>query len=191
MEGKLIKKENHYYFWSSDWNPDKNKGFVANSEGTTEIKLSLKNCEAIKNGYDLDKLAEKYFNDDYAWITGETAPYLVKDKNLTLIDFKKGFRKALEILGDKKFSEEDMRKAFESGYETLESDRTYNEHYEEIIQSLQQTEWVVEVHAGCIWTQIDVIDPITHTCNSHISKGDVEEPMLGEDGCLILRRIKC
>jgi hypothetical protein len=39
MEGKLIKKENHYYFWSSDWNSDKNKGFVANSEGTTEIKL--------------------------------------------------------------------------------------------------------------------------------------------------------
>ena len=103
MEVKLIKKENHYYFWSSDWNPDKNKGFVANSEGTTEIKLSIKNCEEIYNGLDM----------------------------------------------------------------------------------------LVEVHAGCIWTQIDVIDPITHTCKSHISKGDIEEPMLDEDGCLILRRIKC
>jgi len=47
----------------------------------------------------------------------------------------------------------------------------------------------VEVHASCIWTQIDVIDPITHTCKSHISKGDKEEPILDENGCLILKRI--
>jgi hypothetical protein len=139
----------------------------------------------------LDKLAEKYFNDDYAWITGETVPYLVKDKNLTLIDFKKGFQKALEILGDKKFSEDDIKKALEFDKFENEFNNKFYESQESFIQSLQQTEWVVEVHAGCIWTQIDVIDPITHTCNSHISKGDVEEPMLDEDGCLILRRIKC
>jgi hypothetical protein len=29
-------------------------------------------------------------------------------------------------------------KAFEAGYETLESEKTYNEHYDILIQSLQQ-----------------------------------------------------
>ena len=44
----------------------------------------------------------------------------------------------MELNKDKLFTVEDIMKAFEAGYETLESEKTYNEHYDILIQSLQQ-----------------------------------------------------
>ena len=167
MKGKLIKKENHYYFWSSDWNPEKNEGFVANSEGTIERKLSIKNCEAIENGYDLDELAsQRYIIKN----TGDMfMPNPHEVSNIFRQEgFKAGFQKALEILGDKKFSEEDIKKMMKSAsYGWLESD--FDKH----LATLQQTEWDVEI--------------ITEDTGlgARISR----KRKLDSNGCLILKRI--
>jgi hypothetical protein len=190
MEGKLIKKENHYYFWSSDWNPNKNKGFVANSEGTVDYKLSKENCDEIFGVVDVDNICDEYFINEYSWNGKNILPY--KDSDLEAIknDFIHGYDKAMELNKDKLFTVEDMKQAYIQGKHGGKT-QSYVE-FDDFIKSLQQsTDMLVEIHASCIWTQIDVIDPITFTCKSHISKGDKEEPILDENGCLILRRIKC
>ena len=133
MEGKLIKRDKHYFFWSSDWNPDKKEGFVANTTNLLPTKLSIKNCQAIENGYDLDELAEESVNE----VKEEHADFTFKEIYKSF--FKEGFQKALEILGDKKFSEEDVMQAIIT---TQVSDSIKNNDDRlELIQSLQQTEW--------------------------------------------------
>ena len=90
-------------------------------------RLSRKNCEAVVNGYDLDELAEDYAEGNNNYHTAENS-------------FIDGFQKALEILGDKKFSEGDMRKAFQIGFSQHGLKSFYS-----LIQSLQQTECDVEI----------------------------------------------
>ena len=169
MKGKLNKQGDRWVLYNED------SSKIALSTESPIYKLSLKNCQAIECGYDLDELAEKYFNDDYAWIKGETAPYLVKDKNLTLIDFKKGFQKALEILGDKKFSELDMRIAYDAGCNNIDADD--NIDFQDTINSLQQTEWDVEIVIGTT--------NIRYDGGSYITANP--KPKLDENGCLILK----
>jgi len=88
--------------------------------------------------------------------------------------FKDGFQKALEILGDKKFSEEDIEKAIEFGHKTYHSWKDRNE--EKFIQSLQHVEWDVEV----------VMVPAMSN-NGNVYYGDI--PKLDENGCLILKKL--
>ena len=123
--------------------------------------LSLKNCQAIECGYDLDELIEE-------------AIIQVVDKNeqvgLFDIGFLKGFLKALEILGDKKFSEEDMIKCFNA---SMDDGWVRADFY---IQSLQQTEW-------------DVIIEMEYVGKIKLNKLHEMKPKLDADGCLILRKI--
>ena len=69
-------------------------------------------------------------------------------------------------MGDKKFSEEDIRMAFSH----VQNEPTFDE----FIQSLQQTEWDVEV----------VMVPALSN-NGNVYYGDI--PKLDENGCLILK----
>lgn len=90
MEGKLIKiGENDYILH-------------VNNRPFAYEKLSLKNCKAIENGYDLDELGMDYASTIYDGRTELTR------FNGAKVDFTKGFQKALELLGDKKFSEDDI-----------------------------------------------------------------------------------
>ena len=172
MEGKLIKTGDQFLL------RNKEDEVIAITSGTMEGRmLSLKNCQAIENGYDLDEVVEDIVKTIVPNDRGEGIWY-----GTSMAVGKLCFQKALEILGDKKFTEEDVRKAFESGYETLESDRTYNEHYEEMIQSLQQTEWDVEIccYIGNGDKESDSFkDPFV--TNTGI-------PKLDSNGCLILKR---
>jgi hypothetical protein len=69
-------------------------------------KLSLKNCQAIENGYDLDELVLK--------------KDLVKHFGMMVIStLIEGFQKALEILGDKKFSGDDIRTYLKDGIHVI------------------------------------------------------------------------
>ena len=98
-------------------------------------KLSLKNCEAIANGYDLDELSEKHY--DVHIKRGHTEEDSLQRK----IDFTLGFVSAFEILGDKKFSEEDMINFAEyCKGDLMKTKDLFNEY-----QSLQQTEFDVIV----------------------------------------------
>jgi hypothetical protein len=159
-------------------------------------KLSLKNCQEIELGYDLDMLACNEIRIDISVV--EHIDSKRKEKSSPCIPlneggcvgsnlynqvkgFEKGFQKALEIIGDKKFSEEDMIKAIKlarikdtnpkntSAFLTLE---------DEIIQSLQQTEWNVIVEME------EVSDGLDEKAQHQYSK----QPKLDADGCLILKR---
>ena len=150
MKGKLIKRSNGRFDLYKIEDVDQ-LNTIASSFDNPKGKLSLKNCQAIELGYDLDELVkEDFFRGKYQ--------YHLANNHLEF--FKVGFQKALEILGDKKFSEDDILKAIEMYYEK-------GKIFIEIIQSLQQTEWDVEVE--------------THP-REWIKK-------LDEDGCLILKRL--
>ena len=177
MEAKLIKTKTGFYLWR---NPlDKSQEIlgatvpIMNDNGVDlrEHKLSLKNCQAIENGYDLDELRqkayEKYDKDDLS------LDEQIQRSGGFLVGFEDGFQKAIKILGDKKFSEEDMKKAIYIAWEGGELASTH------IIESLQQTEWDVEIVMECcgkVYSQY-----CDGTCE-HV------KPLLDVDGCLILKR---
>lgn len=98
MKAKIIKTGDHYYSLMLI----NNKELLATTEDVENVlKLSLKNCEAIANGYDIDELAESEYGQrfdedgDEVWDSGKL--------HWAQHGFKSGFQKALEILGDKKF----------------------------------------------------------------------------------------
>ena len=184
MEGKLYKSPNgeHYYLTVD--------GKIFAEIGGHPLKtinqsLSLKNCQAIENGYDLDELAREACN-----ITDplrlDSQKY--KQDPYFRIGFNKGFQKAMEILGDKKFSKEDMFEAvmFGCSFEDpgIEGIETYNELKDLVIKRNTQTEWDVE-----ILMEYKDIDELSVDKGSFLKPNDIYKPKLDSDGCLILRRI--
>ena len=184
MEGKLYKSPNgeHYYLTVD--------GKIFAEIGGHPLKsinqsLSLKNCQSIENGYDLDEMA-----DEYIIVKPKYREY---EHNLSVSAYKAGFNKAIEILGDKKFSESNLRIGYnlllnlEKEKDELSEvfiDRQYR-YIDSIIKSLQQTEWDVEIEME------------NSLCNGYKNQPDnifgfIAEyksvPKLDEDGCLILKR---
>ncbi len=118
-------------------------------------KLSYKNCQAIERGYDLDELLKKEIAN------GKLHPNDGAKKE----GIERGIQIALEIFGDKKFSEEDIREAYSRGQTNSP------------IQSLQQTEWDVE---------IETVPALSN--NGNVYYGDI--PKFDDEGCLILKKYK-
>ena len=133
--------------------------------------LSLKNCQSIENGYDLDEVVEDIVKTIVPNDRGEDIWY-----GTSMAVGKLCFQKALEILGDKKFSEKDMSKAWSEGYHRKVDELNGNglRYFDKFIQSLQQTEWNVEI----------VMDRIPA---DRAPNGWDEFPKLDDDGCLILK----
>ena len=198
MEGKLYKSPNgeHYYLTVD--------GKIFAEIGGHPLKtinqsLSLKNCQAIENGYDLDELVKESMTQNKV-----KKDYLSFDEQVQrsggfIIGFQEGFQKALSLLGDKKFSEEDMRKAIAFGWDyegrpkeemleihnvNLEYNNSYFEDTQKYIQSLQQTEWDVEM-----LMESKDIDELRVDKGSFLKPNDIYKPKLDVDGCLILKRI--
>ena len=174
MEGKLIKQEDKYYaLYNTEGTfiSDVNGGSIAN-------KLSLKNCEAIENGYDLDELLDGLLINRGEHPSRVRNPLYGEERQLA----KDLVQKALEILGDKKFSEEDMMQAIIT---TQVSDSIKNNDDRlELIQSLQQTEWDVEIVMDAYYYEDFLNDGETHILEEKF------RPLLDADGCLILKRIQ-
>ena len=134
---------------------------IATTHESPYKKLSLKNCEAIANGYDLNELACNEIGIDISVINHIDNKVIENDSVSTPIHeagalgaglyhmvkgFEIGFQKAFELLGDKKFSEEDIRNAMERVWYWHEDNQdkdcpTLYELIPKHIQSLQQTEW--------------------------------------------------
>ena len=149
MNGELVKRQDRWDLYAEDGSK------IGSSAPNPMNKLSIKNCKAIENGYDLDELAGEYANKELnVELTSKAGNFYGFSSS-----FKEGFQKALEILGDKKFSEEDVKKAIEFGMKSYHSWKVRNE--DEFIQSLQQTEW---------------------DCTFNPDEKD-------SDGCLILKRL--
>jgi hypothetical protein len=172
---KLRKVNNEFY---SLYDSDGDIVASNNPKTPTTKKLSLKNCQAIENGYDLDEIKRKLF---YGF-DGQPSSFTTAAVEQTI-------RIMIEILGDKKFSEFDITKAFEYGWNQRHFDKT--DEYElrgiqkRFIQSLQQTEWDVEIEME------------NSLCNGYKNHPDnvigfIAEyksvPKLDADGCLILKR---
>lgn len=179
MKAKLFKTGNQFLLQSED-----GETLGITSGVTVGRKLSIKNCEAIEFGYDLDELAENTYREyptdlkdsEYHY----NRDYQVHKKRKAFI---KGFKKAFEIKSDKKFSEDDML-SFESfvskWYDKAKDIEEFTALPSELLvkwKSLQQTEFDVEI----------VTKPYTE-----VGEGfELElkrEPKLDKDGCLILRR---
>ena len=148
-------------------------------------KLSIKNCEAIANGYDLDELADEHCNKLYHEGNINWDRYRVH--------FKLGFQKALEILGDKKFSELDMRIAYDAGASNIDGDGDpiddVDMDFEGIIHSAQQTEFDVEVELVCPHPLNTYVCGMQYGCDGDGCNHPNQIPYLDKDGCLILKRI--
>lgn len=184
MKGKLHKMESGYIL---SLNGDIDDPYaIVNKELAEDYgwyRISIKNCQVIERGWDLDELAKREYLDGY------------DTTELCRTTFKDGFQKALEILGDKKFSEEDVRKAIESARNgsMQEQHNGYGRPTElrfvldnlsvnDIIQSLQQTEWEVEILEECLDKNCDGIN----------KKGEcitTGKPKLDKEGCLILKKL--
>jgi hypothetical protein len=168
MEAKLIKTFYGYELLT--------QGFVKGStnhelidslnieEGTIRYKLSLKNCQAIELGYDLDELAEEWVDvNSHKWSNNNNE---VGDNYGS---FKSGFQKALELNSTKLFTLEDMMNCWNKVLTFQNHKETLGEH----LATLQQTEW-------------DVIIKMRPASLVYISNLVIEE--LDADGCLILKR---
>ena len=129
--------------------------------------LSLKNCQTIERGYDLDELAKEHLGNPTEEELNKVSEFGYALYNSNLLEFKKGFQKALEILGDKKFSLEQMLVA----YNTNRSGTLFDQ----LINSFggQQTEWDVEIEME----EVAIGDKYTPE----------PKPKLDADGCLILK----
>ena len=181
MKAKLIKDSDGYWL-------DISNDVITKRPLTDFGQLSIKNCEAIERGYDVFELA--YDSSKEFLIESTHSPSFT-------FGYEQGFQKALEIRSDKKFSEDDVRKtfvdAFQKCYEVISSGKfdditsaiewltqTNADNY---IQSLQKTEWGVEIccYIGNGDKESDSFKD-TFVTNTGI-------PKLDSDGCLILRRI--
>ncbi len=152
-------------------------------------KLSLKNCEAIENGYDLDELIK----DESSFMSDDTPPiYKIEVE----ISFMRGFQKALEIIGDKKFNEENIHDAIMLGiaYEDtgIQGINNLSELKELAVRKSVKTEWDVEIEMN--WTPLKTFcDDCGSACYidkpcDHPSDCNNWKPKLDADGCLILKK---
>ena len=153
-------------------------------------KLSIKNCEAIERGYDLDELAKADADLRYNQ-PGEEDLWLTR---VTGIEY--GFNLALEILGDKKFSEEDMIRFMqfiiskeELGNTSSVSISTAKYYVDKFSDKLQQTEWDVEVEMICPHPSDTYRCGLQYGCDGDGCNHPKQVPYLDADGCLILKKI--
>ena len=176
MKAQLVKRQDRFDLYNES---DGSK--IASTSPNPMGKLSLKNCQAIKNGYDLDELINRAFDN-----MGYHSTVTPHEENQFKLGYRIAFREALEILGDKKYNEEDVismiKKSREKTPYNFDGKSTeYKFSEDELIQSLQQTEWdcIVEMEQDYLkWKQSDIEDI-----------KDCLVPKLDAENCLILKRL--
>lgn len=184
MDAKLIKTEVNYIL-------ENDKGVVIASTSLNKegLSLSLKNCQAIERGYDLDELVDEFIG------CPEDMRTLSEDWRIN--SFKSGFQKALELMKDSSLKPDPklinsmcMRYRHDFGLIKDENIKkslrtTMTQLWEEVVGIgfyEGQTEWDVE---------IEMIGPLVYPANLP-KKGEERpayRPKLDADGCLILKRI--
>lgn len=127
-------------------------------------KLSIKNCQAIERGYDLVDIKKKIFNGF------DGCP-----DSFTLAAVERTIEVMMELMGNKKFSEDDV-------ISIIEKSRKTGLTSQYLILANQQTEWDVEIVEECLDKNCDGIN----------KKGEcitTGKPKLDKEGCLILKKI--
>jgi hypothetical protein len=189
---KLIKKESNYYL-SIEENESNSRNFIASTDGMyVEHKLSKENCDELFGVVDVDNLAEENteeFIEVFDYNDGRGNICRFNNSHQVQESYIKGFNKAMELTKDKLFTVEDIMKAFEAGYETLESEKTYNEHYDILIQSLQQpTEIEVEIKMICPHPSDTYRCGLEFGCDEDGCNNPIQIPFTDSNGCIFIRK---
>ena len=159
MKGKVFKTGNDYLL------KDINGETLAITSGTMEGRmLSPKNCQSIERGYDLVDIKKKIFNGF------DGCP-----DSFTLAAVERTIEVMIELMGDKKFSEDDV-------ISIIEKSRKTGLTIQYLSLANQQTEWDVEIVEECLDKNCDGINK-KGVC---ITTG---KPKLDEEGCLILKKL--
>jgi hypothetical protein len=161
MKGKLIKTDVNYIL-------EDDKGVVIASTSLKRVEglsLSLKNCQAIEGGYNLDELVKREYLDGY------------DTTELCRTAFKDGFQKALELMGDDVFNWLEKK-----GYLSDDKDILKEEYN-------HQTEWDVEIEMICPHPEATYVCGIQYGCDEDGCNHPNKIPLLDTGGCLILKKI--
>ena len=162
MNAKLYKTEKENYVLVDPTKGTYDDGYMLGTSRESQYnKLSIKNCETIECGYDLDELLDNITPNN-----GTTGNISER------IGFVKGFQKALDLNNTKLYTLEDMMNCWNKALTFQDHKELFGYH----IQSIQQKEWDVEV----------VMVPAMSN-NGNVYYGDI--PKLDPDGCLILKTI--
>lgn len=174
MSVKLYKTEKENYVLVDPTKGTYDNGYMLGTSRESQYnKLSIKNCQAIERGYDLDELAN-FYSTSTVFVGNEipTEKQIEDAEYISEIAFKAGFQKALDLNNTKLYTLEDMMNCWNKAL-------TFQDHKEtlgEYIQSLQQTEWDVE---------IVTVPALSNNGNAYYG----EIPKLDADNCLILKRL--
>ena len=142
--------------------------YAAKSRGITLQRLSHENCEAIERNFDLVDHAIAYAGEGGRY----RDPHGFSEKQIGLLQgYIDGFEKALELMGDKKFSEGDMLECWNKALNP-------QNYFVEFLDSLQQTEWDVEIEMVKVESYKDKMGNV---------RTEKTFPTLDADGCLILK----
>jgi len=166
MKGQLVKRQDRWDLYNES---DGSK--IASTLPNPMGKLSIKNCKAIENGYDLDELCEKYATNPMSNFAKNGHEYVAKHS------FGRGFQKAMELMEGKKYSEMDLMKAYKDGKTSMIKPHRLNMY--EYEKSLQTKEWEVNIEVECCGNY--------SPCNINCEYGS--KLKLDKDGCLILKRM--
>ena len=180
MKAKLIKTKGDHY----DLKVESIGLYTSTYQWTSNGNLlSKENYQAIERGYDLDELAEEFAKNHSIYPTAQDD---------TKYGFKHGFQKALEVIGDKKFREEDMNNAIDMCIKLMnDKGSEFREHKQTIIQSLQQTEWDVEVDMEKKLVLVNGYENQPKNVIGFVTNYFLKSvPKLDADGCLILKIAK-
>ena len=165
-----LKNENGHTIATTQFPFPSEVEYAADSRGITLQKLCYDNCQAIERGYDLDELAKTIFPDKI-FTTNEEYEIPI-DGFPYQWGFKVGFQKALELMGDKEFSEGDMLECWNKAHKK-------SNFWYEFIQSLQQTEWDVEIEMETVESYKDKMGNV---------RTEKTFPILDAEGCLMLKK---
>ena len=162
MKAKLCKIDEEYFLHSIENN------LIATSDNLHLHCLSRKNCQAIERGFDLDDLIDLELPLD-----GTTGNISQRR------GFKKGFEKALELLGNKMFSGEDMLNFGGFCCNNIDCFNNVDDLFKKY-QPQKSTEWYFDITMETVDYGLD------EGGNPQYSK----EAKLDPDGCLILKIAK-
>ena len=169
MKAKLIKTQEGYIL------EDTNKNPIGQTFGKFQgKKLSLKNCQDIECGYDLDEEVSNIVKTIVPDDRGTDIWY-----GTSMAVGKLCFQKALELNNTKHYTLEDMMNCWNKALTFQNHKELFGYH----IQSLRQNKWDVEIVEECLDKNCDGINRKGECITTGKPKHDT-------DGCLILKRVK-
>lgn len=171
MEAKLIKVDNTFYLKEGE--TILGTSIDPNLSASIRYTLSIKNCEAIANGYDLDEEVSNIVKTIVPDDRGTDIWY-----GTSMAVGKLCFQKALELNNTKHYTLEDMMNCWNKALTFQNHKELFGYH----IQSLRQNKWDVEIVEECL----------DKNCNGINKKGEcitTGKPKLDSNNCLILKKL--